>query len=147
MKTISNDCFFARVEAEIRSGRNVRFRVKGNSMRPLLRNGREEVVVAPCKAEDIECWDIVLFRYRGRHVLHRMVGRKGEYFVLQGDAVCTFHEECGAEDIIGVVKRVYSPSGKVVETSSFRWRMKSRLWRLAGRYRGILLRLWSVLGS
>ena len=44
MKRIANECFFAWVESEIKSGRSVKFRVKGNSMMPLLRNGKDEVV-------------------------------------------------------------------------------------------------------
>ena len=45
MKRIANECFFAWVESEIKSGRSVKFRVKGNSMMPLLRNGKDDVVV------------------------------------------------------------------------------------------------------
>ena len=50
MKTLSNDIFFAQVESEIAAGRSVRFKVKGNSMYPLLRNGLDEVTLSPiCK--------------------------------------------------------------------------------------------------
>ena len=46
MKRIANECFFCvGWESEIKSGRSVKFRVKGNSMMPLLRNGKDEVVV------------------------------------------------------------------------------------------------------
>ena len=38
MKCIPNDVFFAWVESEIAEGRTVRFRLKGNSMFPLLWN-------------------------------------------------------------------------------------------------------------
>lgn len=36
MKRIANECFFAWVESEIKSGRSVKFRVKGNSMMPVI---------------------------------------------------------------------------------------------------------------
>lgn len=116
-------------------------------MRPWLRDGRDEVVLYPCRTENLRRWEIVLFRYRDRHILHRIIKKEEGRFVLQGDAVCTFQEECGAEDIIGVVKQVCYPSGKIVSTLSFYWRMRSRLWRMVGPYRGIVLRLWSVLGG
>lgn len=45
MKIVANDTFFAWVEAEIAAGRPVRFRLKGNSMFPLLRNGKDVVVL------------------------------------------------------------------------------------------------------
>ena len=54
MKRIANECFFAWVESEIKSGRSVKFRVKGNSMMPLLRNGKDEVVVGPYDKEELK---------------------------------------------------------------------------------------------
>lgn len=39
MRKIPNELFFSRVEAEIAGGRPVRFRLKGWSMFPLLRDG------------------------------------------------------------------------------------------------------------
>lgn len=145
MKTISNECFFAWVETEIEEGRSVRFRVKGNSMQPLLRDGLDEVVLYSCKADELRRLDVVLFRYRGRHILHRIIGKEGDRFILQGDGVCTFHEECMAEDIVGIVKQVHYSSGKVVPVSSFRWRMKSLWWRKLGWFRKIALRSLPLL--
>ena len=145
MKTIPNDCFFAWVEQEIRCGRSVRFRMKGNSMLPLLREGKDEVLLSACRAEDLKRWDVVLFHYKGRHILHRFIKKEGDCYRMQGDGVCAFHEECEGEDIIGIAKQVYRPSGKPVSVSSFRWRMESRLWRGLGRFRGIALRLMNRL--
>ena len=140
MKTIPNDCFFAWVEQEIRCGRSVRFRMKGNSMLPLLREGKDEVLLSPCRAEDLKRWDVVLFRYKGRHILHRFIKKEKGRYLMQGDGIRTFHEECAGEEIIGIVKQVYRPSGKVVSVSSLRWRMESRLWRGLGPFRGIALK-------
>lgn len=141
MRTFPNGCFFLWVESEIEAGKSVRFRMKGNSMRPLLRGGRDEVVLCPCRAEELKEGDVVLFRYRGRHILHRIIGRSRGRFILQGDGVCAFHEECGAEDMVGIVKRVHYASGRSVPVSSVRWRLESRLWRALGRWRGVALRV------
>ena len=73
MKKIPNELFFSWVDAEIAEGHSVQFRVKGNSMFPLLRNGCDQVVISPCNAQDIKPMDIVLFRYRGGHILHRVL--------------------------------------------------------------------------
>lgn len=143
MKQITNDRFFARVEAEISDGRRVRFRIKGHSMRPLLRDGKDEVVLAPCRAEEVKRRDVVLFRYRGRHLLHRVIGKTGGRYRMQGDGICTSYEECGPEDIIGVVMTVYRPGGRCMETASVRWRLSSCLWLALGRFRGIALRILS----
>ena len=59
--------------------------------------------------------------------------------MMQGDGVCRFYEECEETDIIGVVRRVYRPSGKMIETDSVGWRLGSRLWLRLGRFRGVVL--------
>ncbi len=146
MKTLSNDLFFKQVEAEIGEGRNVRFRVKGTSMTPLLRNGRDEVLLSPCEPKELRPMDVALFRYKGIHVLHRIIYRDGEQLLLQGDGVCISHETCKTDDVVGIVHKVIRPTGKVIETSSFRWRLMSRLWRSLGRFRGIFLRVYHRFG-
>ena len=84
MKRLPNDCFFSLVEDDIHHGKSVRFRMKGSSMFPLLREGKDEVAVYPCKAESLKPMDVVLFRYRGRCLLHRIVGMKDGRFIMQG---------------------------------------------------------------
>ena len=79
MKRIANECFFAWVESEIKSGRRVKFRVKGNSMMPLLRNGKDEVVVGPYDKEELKLFDVILFRQTDRYVLHRIIQKRGRY--------------------------------------------------------------------
>ncbi len=139
---ISNDCFFAEVVQRLEAGQSVRFRVKGTSMTPLLRDGKEEVVVYPCTTGSPKCWDVVLFRYHGHYVLHRIIRCTGSSFVLQGDGVWASHEECRMENVAGVVRQVVRPSGKVVCTSSLAWRWKSRLWCRLGPLRRFALRLF-----
>ena len=51
MKKVANDVFFAWVEEGIAQGKTVRFRLKGNSMFPLLRNGKDEVTLEKCPNE------------------------------------------------------------------------------------------------
>ncbi len=146
MKQIPNQLFFAQVEAELAEGRSVRFRLKGISMTPLLRNNRDEVVVYPCRANELKRWDVVLFRYRGNHVLHRIISKEEGRFIMRGDGVWGNREVVRAADIIGVVRQVRRPSGKVVETSSRRWRWQSRVWcAVPLPLRRILLRIYHAL--
>ena len=58
MRKIPNELFFSRVEAEIAGGRPVRFRLKGWSMFPLLRDGRDEVVLYPCTEDELQPMDV-----------------------------------------------------------------------------------------
>lgn len=110
-------------------------------MLPLLRDVKDEVVLYPCRPEDLVKGAVVLFRYKGKHILHRIIGKDGNRYRMQGDGVRTFHEECGEEDIIGVVKCIVRPSGRRIETSSVSWRLQSLLWRKSSRF-GLLM--WIV---
>lgn len=140
IKHLSNDQFFAWVEAEIAEGNPVRFRLKGQSMFPLLRNERDVVVLHPCK-EELRPMDVVLFRYRGMHVLHRIIRREGDKLWLQGDGSYVAREECTTADVVGVVRAIIRPSGKQISVDSWRWRYPSRWWRSLGVLRAPMLRV------
>ena len=70
---IDNRIFFEQIETLLGEGREVQITVRGNSMRPLLRNGRDIAVLKPCRGDECRPGDVVLFRYEGRHVLHRII--------------------------------------------------------------------------
>ena len=128
-------------EAYFRSRYAVRFRLKGNSMYPLLRNGKDVVVLGKCPAESLQPMDVVLFRYRGKHVLHRIIRREGERLLIQGDGSIVAKEECTVDDVVGKVVQICRPSGKILAVNSWQWRLPSRLWRGLGFLRTWLLRV------
>ena len=141
MKTIANDTFFSCVEAELAEGRPVRFRLKGNSMFPLLRNGKDSVILEKCNLDTLKPMDVVLFRYKGNHVLHRILRRENNQLLIQGDGSFVAKEQCTVDDVVGKVVQVCRPSGKVLSVNSWQWRLPSRLWRLSNPLRVFLLRL------
>ena len=141
MRQIPNEVFFAWVETEIAEGHSVRFRLKGQSMFPLLRNERDDVVLYPCTEEELKPMDVVLFRYQGRHVLHRILRREGERLYLQGDGSYVAHEQCTIADVVGKVHEVIRPSGKIVSVDAWQWHMLSHLWCGLGIFRTPCLRI------
>lgn len=141
MKQIPNEVFFAWVEQEIAEGRSVRFRLKGQSMFPLLRNERDEVVLYPCREEELQPMDVVLFRYQGKHVLHRILRREGNCLYLRGDGSYVAKEMCATADVVGKVQEVIRPSGKMIPVDAWQWRMASRLWCGLGIFRNPCLRV------
>ena len=145
MKTIPNDTFFACVEAELAEGRPVRFRLKGNSMFPLLRNGKDVVVLEKCSFESLKPMDVVLFRYRGKHVLHRIIRREGECLLIQGDGSIVAKEECKVDDVVGKVVQICRSSGKVLSVDSWQWTIPSRMWHGLGFLRNWILRMAHIL--
>ena len=145
MKQIPNNLFFAWVESEIAEGRSVRFRLKGHSMFPLLRNERDEVVLYPCTEAELKPMDVVLFRHQGRHVLHRIIRREGDRLLIQGDGSFVAKEECTVADVIGKVRSVVRPSGKELSVDDWQWRFPSFVWQHMGIFRTPLLRVLRYL--
>ena len=142
MKTLANDIFFAQVESEIAAGRNVRFRVKGNSMYPLLRDSKDEVTLSPLNCTP-KVNDIVLFRYRGKHVLHRIISFDGDTYTIQGDGIYLSCETCKLDDIVGTVTQIHKKGKVPIVTTSKRSLFYIFCWqrlRFCRRYLLALLR-------
>ena len=129
MILLPNQLFFAEVEAMLAEGREVQIRMKGHSMRPLLRSERDQVVLTPCAdPARLQPGDVVLFRCCGRHILHRIVRRDGERLTLAGDGNYRITEQCTTRDVAGIAVRVIRASGRVVSCDSPGWQLRSRLW-------------------
>lgn len=128
-------------EAYFRSRYAVILRLKGNSMFPLLRNGKDVVILEKCPADSLQPMDVVLFRYRGKHVLHRIIRREGERLLIQGDGSIVAKEECTVDDVVGKVVQICRPSGKEIPVGSWQWTIPSRVWRGLGFLRIWLLRV------
>ena len=128
-------------EAYFRSRYAVILRLKGNSMFPLLRNGKDVVVLEKCPAESLQPMDVVLFRYRGKHVLHRIILRNGNDLLIQGDGSIVAKEQCTINDVVGKVTGVCRPSGKILSVESWKWTLPSRLWRISNPLRVFMLKV------
>ena len=129
MILLPNQLFFAEVEAMLSEGREVQIRMKGHSMRPLLRSERDQVVLTPCTdPARLRPGDVVLFRCCGRHILHRIVRRDGDRLTLAGDGNYRITEQCTTRDVAGIAVRIIRASGRVVGCDSPGWQLRSRLW-------------------
>ena len=125
---LSNKIFFAEVEELIAAEELVTIMVRGNSMRPLLRDGRDKVVLRRCTDADIKKGAVMLFRYQGTHVMHRVVKIEGDVVIFAGDGNYKMQEIALRKDIVAVVEVVVRPSGKRIECRGHRWRIMSYLW-------------------
>ena len=90
---------------------------------------------------DLEPMDVVLFRYRGTHVLHRIIQRTGDDLLIQGDGSIVAMEQCTVNDVVGKVTGICRPSGKIVSVENWKWKLSSRLWRTSNSMRKFLLRV------
>ena len=125
---IANHLFFAEIERLLAEGSEAEFRLNGNSMRPLLRNGRDVVIIAPVANEPVAEGDVVLFRYQGKHILHRIIKRSGENLLLAGDGNYCRFETATTSEVIGRLARVRRPSGRVIDCKSRAWKRRSKMW-------------------
>ena len=91
--------------------------------------------------DELKPMDVVLFRYRGGHVLHRILYREGNRLMIQGDGSYVAKEECLVSDVVGIVRTIVRPSGKCILVDSWRWQLSSRLWRGLGVFRPLCLRI------
>ena len=123
---------------------------KGVSMLPLLREGRDLMVIRRKGPERCKRLDVVLFRRpgasgRGAYVLHRVlrVNGDGTYWIL-GDN-CVAGETVREENVLGVLTAVVR-NGKTVQTTNWNYRVYSHLWCGCYPVRIALTRARGLLG-
>ena len=124
---------------------NKTYRVAGHTFQvcseQLCKAVEQIVGFRPFECEEGEPLDVVLFRYRGKHVLHRIIRREGECLLIQGDGSIVAKEECTVDDVVGKVVQICRPSGKEIPVGSWQWTIPSRVWRGLGFLRIWLLRV------
>lgn len=125
---LSNELFFAEVEQLISQGESITITIKGNSMRPWLQNSKHKVIVKPLADSILQCGDIALFRYKGKHILHRVVKIENDKITFSGDGNIGIKEQASKDDVIALVESIITPSGRVIECNSNEWKTKSKLW-------------------
>ena len=93
---IDNDTFFADVLQVLEGGKRVTIPVKGFSMLPFIRGGKDLVVLEKADRDLLKADDIVLFHVGpqegGRYVMHRILALDGDKVDIMGDGVPYAHE-------------------------------------------------------
>lgn len=95
------------LRAVLHKGASVRFRAKGFSMSPFIKN-QDVVTLSPLKKSPPELGDVIAFvlRETGTLCVHRIVGKKGDLYVAKGDNSLEGDESVPRENILGFVTRV-----------------------------------------
>lgn len=116
------------MDAVFAQGGVFRFAPTGGSMRPMLREKRDTVVLAPVR-EGVRKYDVILYRRAdGQFVLHRVirVEKSGE-LVLCGDAQVALERGIRPEQVRGVLVS-FSREGREVSAKCVRYRVYAVLW-------------------
>ena len=118
---IDNDTFFAGVLPLLDQGKRVTIPVKGSSMLPFIRGGKDLVVLEKAEGE-LKAGDIVLFHLGpqegGRYVMHRILSLDGDAVDIMGDGVLKAHEHVRRDQILAKAVEILRGGKRTVDPSS-----------------------------
>ena len=132
----------ATIEALLaRDGRLV-YRTKGVSMRPMLKQNRDLVIIqAP--ASRLKKYDVALYRRGKDYVLHRVIGVAEDHYLIRGDNTYAV-EHVPDGDVIGVLTG-FQRKGREYRVTDRSYRCYVRLWCAAYPVRALAVRcLWKL---
>lgn len=93
----------------------------GTSMLPLLRSGKDKVVIEKV-TEKPKCNDVPLYMSGGKYVLHRIVKIKPQGYIIRGDHLYRNEYNVTDKDIIGILTGFYR-NGKFFSCKSFKYKL------------------------
>ena len=95
------------LRAVLDKGAPFRFRAKGFSMSPFIKDD-DIITVSPLTDDSIRSGDIVAFirPEMKKLIIHRVIGKKGEYFHIKGDNIPDTDELIPETNILGRLTRV-----------------------------------------
>lgn len=127
-------------------GKNVIVPAKGNSMRPLLRNRKDSIVLTAYKGEPLFVGDAVFYkRSNGGYVLHRIVSlHENGSFTLMGDNQCQSESGITAEQIIAVPIAFIRGEKKIL-CSSVGYKRYVNFWTGSTFFRKLHMKLFFLL--
>ncbi|MBQ9785325.1 MAG: hypothetical protein IJW29_07475 [Clostridia bacterium] len=98
---------FSNIEAELRERGVYVSTTAGVSMKPMLRNRRDRIVLLPIGDKTLKKWDLPIYRRPdGRYILHRIIDVKDDHYVIRGDNTYV-KEYVPKEWILGYVSEFY----------------------------------------
>lgn len=100
---------------------------RGNSMRPFIEDGRDELVFG--RADDLKEGDVVLAEVQeGVYVCHRIERISGDTITMRGDGNVVGVEVCRVSDVRAKLVKVRR-KGRMYELQTSRcWRAYSAIW-------------------
>ncbi|WP_286883690.1 MULTISPECIES: S24/S26 family peptidase [Sphingobacterium] len=140
-RVISNEDYFAEVQRILREGKEVRIRIKGNSMLPFIKDG-DTVLLRAYEGERLALGSNILAKDKNKFVFHRFVGKNNDQYILAGDGNLVLREYVGATDIIAIAYMHYpQAAGRAINIDRNWARLRGLGWYHIRLVRRILTKL------
>ena len=119
--------------------------IKGTSMMPLLKEGRDRVELKPYCHERLKKGDVVLYKKNdGTLVLHRIIKTEnGEFFTVLGDHQFNNDERVNNNQIIAVACGFFI-KGRYVNEKTRWYRLYKKIWLCNLNVRRMILAVLSL---
>ena len=128
MKTISKPVMqFSSFEEQLEKTGFLLYTTVGNSMMPLLRERKDLVEIHKKVQGRRNKYDVVLYKYNGKYVLHRILKVRDTDYVITGDHCTVLEYGITDKDILGVLDRIIR-DGKVIHMTDLKYRAYVHLW-------------------
>ena len=133
------------IREHLASGQTVRFGPRGTSMKPMLRQGRDKVVLSAVPGK-LKKYDLPLYqRDDGKYTLHRVV-EVGETYTCIGDNQHVLEYGVRDDQIIGVVT-AFVRDDREIPVTNIAYQIYCRVWhwlrpvkRILGKVKRAVLR-------
>ncbi len=113
--------------------------ISGTSMLPLLKQGKSLVWLTTIGEKRLEKGDVVLYKKNdGTLVLHRIIGKEKDTYLLLGDHRYNNPEYVKGQEIIAVAEKFWV-NGKFIKRTALWYRIYLKIWTGNLKLRRILL--------
>lgn len=135
-KDVSLETLMPLIREQLASGKSVWLYPKGTSMRPMIRQGIDKVLLSPFP-EKLKKYDLPFYqRDNGQYVLHRIV-EVGETYTCIGDNQFILEHNVRADQMIAVVTAFCRGNKEILVTNLF-YQLYCRFWHYSRAFRHLL---------
>lgn len=125
---LDNAEFFLIAQEFLENGQQVKFILKGESMRPFLRQG-DRIWLERSEPSGLRTGDILLVKWKGLFLLHRLIFKTKTHFYMAGDNNLFRLEKVGQENVVAKAVGFERP-GYITPAIGIKDRIQGMLWFL-----------------
>jgi len=140
---LSNEILLGSVVELINTGKHVKINISGSSMKPFLHDGNT-VLLGKISLVEIQIGDIILGRFNGNYVLHRVIRIGKDCVYLAGDNNLFQVERIESSDLYAIALALYV-SEEQVSLTSFYSRYRGLVWYYLRPFRKLINKLFKVI--